>query len=477
MRATMAVPLTKAIVELLDVVTRADSLRSKVLKAAERKLYDLIVEANPTGRPRRIQEDKYYVARNMLRSVNRALSAGAISGSVRHAVLDILVGNILVAVLRRGLEPEKLPERPPGFLTISPTQRCNLTCVGCYAGSESGKLGSLEFSLVDRIVKEKTGKWGSHFTVISGGEPFLWRSEGKDLIDLAAANRDNYFLVYTNGTLIDDGTAARLADVGNVSPAVSVEGFREETEARRGKGVFDRILAAFANLREHGIPFGVSLTATRGNAEVLMSDSLMQFYFHEQGAIYGWIFQYMPIGRGSDLRMMVTPAQRRWMFEREQELIREQEFFLADFWNSGAVSNGCIAAGRSGGYFYIDWNANVAPCVFYPYSIHNIRDVYAAGGDLDTVRNSSFFRAIREWQRSYGYMAAPHEIGNQIVPCAIRDHYSSCRAVVSRFNARHLDTEDPEPAAASRYAEGMEEYGHEAEQATKDIWEQQYIGS
>jgi MoaA/NifB/PqqE/SkfB family radical SAM enzyme len=477
MKDVLATSLKRALVELLDLITRAGSIRSKVLSATERKLYQLIVEVNPTGRPRRIQQDKFYVARNMLRSLNRALSSGAISAPVRRSVLSILVGNVFVAVLRRSLEPGKLASRPPGFLTISPTQNCNLRCRGCYAASESGRRASLEFSLVNRIIREKTSRWGSHFTVISGGEPFLWCSEGSGLLDLAAKCQDNYFLVYTNGTLIDKHVAARLAEVGNITPAVSVEGFREHTEQRRGEGVFDRILEAFANMRTCGVPFGISLTATRDNAATLLSKELMDFYFQQQGAIYGWIFQYMPIGRGADLSLMVTPEQRRWMFQQEQQLIREHEFFLADFWNSGAVSNGCISAGRSGGYFYIDWNANAAPCVFYPYTTHNVRDVYASGGNLDTILNSPFFRAIRQWQRSYGYMAAPHRIQNQIVPCAIRDHYGSCRSVLQRFGAKPLDGRAAQALTDERYGEDMVTYGQEAAAATEDIWQQQYVGS
>jgi MoaA/NifB/PqqE/SkfB family radical SAM enzyme len=476
LRDKVAASLAKGLVELVDLVTKADTVRSTVLKAAEKKLYRMVVEQNPTERPRGIQEDKYFVARNMLRSVNRALSSGVISPPVKRALLNVLVGEVLLAALRRGLEPENLADRPPSFLTISPTQLCNLRCTGCYAASGSGRRASLEFSLVDRIVKEKTSRWGSHFTVISGGEPFLWRSEGKSLLDLAEANRDNYFLVYTNGTLMDVETVRRLAAAGNITPAVSTEGLREQTERRRGSGVFEKLLAAFANLRNQGVPFGVSLTATRANAETLLSDEVMDFYFREQGAIYGWVFQYMPIGRGSDLKLMVTPRQRRWMFERERELIREQEYFLADFWNSGAVSNGCIAAGRSGGYFYIDWHANAAPCVFFPYSTHNIREVYAAGGNLDTVRESPFFRAIRRWQRSYGYMAPPHEIGNQIVPCAIRDHYGSCRAVIEQFGAQPLDGAASEALGDGGYCDGMIDYGHRADEATKDIWAREYVG-
>jgi len=61
--------------------------------------------------------------------------------------------------------------------------------------------------------------------------------------------------MYTNGTLIDKKMAKRMADLGNVVPQVSVEGFEKETDARRGKGVFKKILRAFENMREAGVPF------------------------------------------------------------------------------------------------------------------------------------------------------------------------------------------------------------------------------
>lgn len=62
-----------------------------------------------------------------------------------------------------------------------------------------------------------------------------------------------------------DEFAARLAEAGNITPAISVEGFETETDTRRGEGVHGRIMKAFDALRRHGVPFGVSATATRHN--------------------------------------------------------------------------------------------------------------------------------------------------------------------------------------------------------------------
>ena len=469
---------TPSVTSLLDMAVRNDAIRSAALKVAEKALYKQIVERNLYNQPIRAQMDKFYIARNMLYSLDRALSRGTIAPHVRTSVLKILMGKILsedVKVRQEITAEQGMGIAPPTFLTISPTKRCNLRCVGCYAESSAGMKETLDYEVLDRIVTEKTEMWHAHFTVISGGEPLMYKSRGKDILDLCRAHPDNYFMMYTNGTLIDRKMAERMAEVGNLSPAISVEGLEQETDARRGKGVHRKILRAFENLRQVGVPFGISATATRFNAEIVVSDPFVDFYFEEQGAVYGWIFHYMPIGRKFTLDLMITPEQRRMMFEREQILLRDRKIFLADFWNCGALSDGCISAGRTGGYFYIDWNGNVTPCVFFPYSVHNIVEVYRSGGDLNTVLNAPFLQAIRAWQEEYGFRKPAREVGNRIAPCVIRDHHRVAREAVERFGARPIDEAAGEALKDEEYFEGMVAYGEAVDRATKDIWETEYI--
>ena len=461
---------------LANTVLANDALRRLALKVGDKKIYHAFVEKNSSGSPRRCQEDKYYMLRNMLNSINRALENKRVSPSVRKGLIKILVGKVLLesnATIRAFNETHGFGA--PGFLLISPTKRCNLRCIGCYASSSSANAEKLDYDIVDRILTEKKELWGSHFTVISGGEPLMWRSDGKDLIDLAAQHSDQYFLMYTNGTLIDEKMAQRMAEAGNITPAISVEGLEKETDARRGKGVHKRILKAFENLRNSGVPFGISITATRQNAEFVLSNEFMDFYFEQQGAVYGWIFQYMPIGRSYTLDLMVTPEQRKWMFEREQHLIREKALFITDFWNSGAVANGCISGGRPGGYFYIDWNGNCLPCAFNPYTFDNIKQVYQRGGNLNTVLMNPFFQAIRKWQRKYSYMKPAHEVGNQIVPCISKDHHREARMIVDTTGARPADQEAEEALKDPSYYRGLIAYGDEADRLTSPIWEREYI--
>jgi hypothetical protein len=93
---------------------------------------------------------------------------------------------------------------------------------------------------------------------------------------------------------------------------------------------------------------------------------------------------------------------------------------LADFWNDGALTGGCIAGGRS--YIHINSNGDVEPCVFAHFAIDNIADK-----SLLEILKSDFFKAIRS--------RIPY-CENYLRPCIIIDHPALLREIVGRFGAR-----------------------------------------
>lgn len=286
---------------------------------------------------------------------------------------------------------------------------------------------------------------------------------------------ENFFMFYTNGTLITKEIARRMADLGNVTPAVSVEGFEKETDARRGKGVFKKIMQAFEYLREYGVPFGISVTPTRHNAELLVSDEFLDFYFEKQKATYGWLFQYMPIGDKYTLDLMITPEQRLKLFKREREILWEKKLFYPDFWNSGVLATGCIASGREGGYLYIDWNGIVTPCAFYPYSPVNILESYKDGKNLNDVYNQPFFEAVRKWQDKYGYKRPPAEVGNYIMGCPIRDHHKTAIELVKKYNAQPEDEYAKQALEDEEYNKGLIEFDEKLKKLLDPYWKNIYL--
>ena len=201
----------------------------------------------------------------------------------------------------------------PFTILIDPTSNCNLRCQGCWAGAYE-KHHTLSFEEVDRIVSEAK-ELGIHFITMSGGEPLLW----PHLLDLAQKHSDVAFMLYTNGTLIDAQMARRMREAGNISPAISLEGWRETTDRRRGKGVFDRVMAAMDHLKENGVAFGISVTVTRHNWEELFADQFIDMVI-DKGALYGWSFHYIPIGSNPDFDLMLTPEQREALVRRVRHI-------------------------------------------------------------------------------------------------------------------------------------------------------------
>ncbi len=444
----------------LEFIISNDFLREKTLiPFVDKRIHAGLLKDETL--PMQARKERYYIGRALVSFLNKAYKNAENSPKVKEALVNSFVGNITLG--KSGRNPDK-----PG-------------CIGCYANSHSSDSEKLDFDMFDRIVDEKTKLWNSYFTVITGGEPTLYKSQGKDIFDLAEKHQDNFFLMYTNGTMIDKKMAKRFAEVGNITPAISVEGFEEHTDARRGKGVHKKILRAFDNLKEQGIPYGVSITPTSKNADWILNDETFDYYFNKHGVLYSWLFQYMPIGRSSSLDLMVNPKQRVKLFRQMHRLVKDKKLFVADFWNSGALSSGCISAGRDGaGYLYIDWKGDVSPCAFNPYTPVNINEVYAKGGNLNDVLKKPFFEAIRQWQKDYYTEQPADKKGNIIMTCPIKDHYEMLRPIIDEQIAKHnlkpMDEAAAEALKDPEYKKGMIEYHDGMCKATDDIWREEYLG-
>ncbi len=309
---------------------------------------------------------------------------------------------------------------PPFFLVLSPTMRCNLNCTGCYA-DRYDKGEELDSGEIHRLLDEAR-EMGIYFITLSGGEPFLRR----DLPDILAAHRDMFFQVFTNGTLIDERMARTLSELGNVLPAISVDGWEKETDARRGAGAFRKALAAMTCLKKEGVLFGFSATATRQNNELIVSDEFVNF-FAAQGCFIGWYFNYVPVGKEPSIEWMPLPEQRIHRLERLQELRKTSTILLADFFNDGPMVGGCIAVDR---YLHINSRGDVEPCVFVHFSVDNVRSK-----TLAAVLDSEFFHAIRRRQ--------PYSF-NCYRSCLITDHPQILRQIIAQCRAcpTHPDAEN-----------------------------------
>jgi hypothetical protein len=178
----------------------------------------------------------------------------------------------------------------------------------------------------------------------------------------------------------------------------------------------------------------------------------------------------MPIGRDFSNDLMISPEERLQLHNIQDKVLKEKEYFVADFWNSAPMSNGCISCGKSGGYFYINWDGNIMPCVFVPYYQDNIISLYNSGKSLADAMFSPLFMKGREWQKEYN--GDRNNPGNLLTPCFIRDHYKIFHDIAQQSHVLPENEQADEALHSSDYHKFMLEYDRKLEELASPVWEE-----
>ncbi len=313
----------------------------------------------------------------------------------------------------------------PWLILMDPTSACNMHCTGCWAAEYGHKL-NLTYDEMDSIITQ--GKEiGVYFYMFTGGEPLVRQD---DLVKLAKKHNDCEFHSFTNGTLIDEALCKELREIGNFSFSLSLEGFEDANDGRRGDGAFQKTLESMDLLKQYGLLFGTSVCYTRNNMAAVTSDEFFDLMI-EHGCRYAWYFHYMPVGNEADVDLMPTMEQRRYIHDRLREIRGWEggkEIMLLDFQNDGEYVGGCIAGGRN--YFHINANGDAEPCVFIHYSDSNIREK-----TLLECLQQPLFMAYRDGQ--------PFN-ENHLRPCPMLENPEKLRRIVQETGAHSTDLQSPE---------------------------------
>ena len=206
----------------------------------------------------------------------------------------------------------------PWLILMDPTSACNLRCTGCWAAEYGHKL-NLSLEEMDSIVSQGK-KLGTYFYMMTGGEPLVRKA---DIIKLCEKHNECAFHCYTNGTLIDQAFCNEMKRVGNLSLSISLEGFAEANDFRRGEGVYQKVIKAMDLLHENGLIFGNSVCYTRKNMEAVTSDEFFDLLI-EHGSRFAWYFHLMPVGMKASPDLMPTRAQREYIYCRRTQLLSHQ---------------------------------------------------------------------------------------------------------------------------------------------------------
>lgn len=307
---------------------------------------------------------------------------------------------VLQANRRRHLQEEKLGVHIPTVMAISPTLRCNYNCRGCYSRSRSED-GEMSAEALDNLLKEAVDL-GFLAVLITGGEPFL-RAE---IPSLLAKHKSLLFIIISNGSKVSNELSKAIAKSGNTLVLISVEGFSEQTDSRRGEGAHETALKAITRLRRFGVPVGFSVTSHAKNISCLGSEAFIDRMI-SLGCITGLFSEYVPCGPDIQPEWVLDEEQRE-AFHQQVLLMRARKpIVLVQFpQDEYGEANRCTAAGQAS--LHINPRGGVEPCPFVAVSIENVIDK-----GLIAAIHSPFFRAIRE---------RPHLLKRQKYACSLFEH-------------------------------------------------------
>lgn len=147
-----------------------------------------------------------------------------------------------------------------------------------------------------------------------------------------------------------------------------------------------------------------------------------------KGALFGWYFTYMPVGKDAVPELIANADQRKKAYELIRQARKEQPLFALDFWNDGEYVQGCIAGGRH--YLHINANGDVEPCAFVHYSNVNIKDC-------------SLIEALQSPLFMEYYKGQPWN-ENHLRPCPVLDNPEKIKQAVERSGAHSTEMLAPE---------------------------------
>ena len=276
----------------------------------------------------------------------------------------------------------------PSFLIASITSQCNLHCAGCYSRCNHETVDDQPTAqLTDddwlRIFSEADAL-GISFILLAGGEPML----RKDIIKAAGKRQNILFPIFTNGTFLDETYLELFDKCRNLVPIISIEGGKENTDSRRGRGIYALLIRNMDKLSARGLVFGASVTVTTQNIREVTSDAFLK-ELSGRGCKAVIFVEFVPVTEES--RELAPGDAEREYLKAELNRLRQElpEMVYVSFPGDEKSSGGCVAAGR--GFFHINSHGGAEPCPFSPYSDTNVKDT-----SLKDALNSGLFRALRD---------------------------------------------------------------------------------
>ncbi len=270
----------------------------------------------------------------------------------------------------------------PRLVAWEVTRRCNLKCRHCRASAGDCAVEG-EFSLDEaKAVVDDIASFAKPVLILTGGEPLMceW------IWDLIAYARERGMTpaVGTNGTLVDDEVARRLAASGvrRISVSLDFPDAVSHDEFRGVEGAFDAAVSGIAAARRAGVEVQVNTTVTRRNWRMLdeMHDLAVRL---DAQALHPFLL--VPTGRGAGLSGEELGAAEYeealgWVCRRQRTSPLELKPTDAPQYRRIAIQQGvaCASRGRGclagTGFAFISHVGGVQPCGYFDMTLGNVRE-------------------------------------------------------------------------------------------------------
>jgi mycofactocin radical SAM maturase len=320
--------------------------------------------------------------------------------------------------------------RAPVNVTWEITEACNLSCRHCLSADlRAEQRGELTFETCRRIVDDLAA--ADVFQInFGGGEPFL-RDDFLDLLTYAHA-KGITTCVSTNGTLLDDDLAERLAVMPGLFLQVSLDGATAGTnDAIRGAGTFARILEGVDCLRRHAVrDFSLNMVVTRVNVAEVGEFADLAAHLGAKARLS----RFRPSGAGcatwEDFRL--TSSQLLGLSEflgEHTEILTGDSFFSLT--PESRRRMGLTMCGAARMTMAVAPDGSVYPCAFLTDPAF-LAGSAAADSPVAVFRESEVFARLRN---------------KDSAACSGCSRFSTCHGgcpAVAYFVARSLDAGDPE---------------------------------
>jgi MoaA/NifB/PqqE/SkfB family radical SAM enzyme len=236
--------------------------------------------------------------------------------------------------------------------------------------------------LLNKILSEAR-ELGISIVLLSGGEPLTY----KNIFNILKKYPEIIFVLFTNGTLLDEEYVENFKKYRNIVPVISIEGNRENTDLRRGSGVYENFVKIADKFNRAGIYYGVSLTATKSNLEIILEPVFVKDCIKIGCKLFFYV-EYVPFQEGTE-DLILSQAERDKLNNLVIEFCKRYPAYFIAFPGNEDKYDGCLAAGR--GFIHINSSGDVEPCPFSPFSDTNLNNT-----SLKDALQSYLLRKIRE---------------------------------------------------------------------------------